>query len=244
MGQNNLKYIPNLRNLKNLVELDISENQLCNFPKGLGKLVSLEVLEVSDNMIDKVPPEIGNLQKLTTLNLRSNNLKYLPAELLDIKGIRSVNLNQNPFLTYVESFNFLFEGTKFNNEEYLQQLYFPENRKLMLEYEELHQEKIKKPNAFIIPSKSSQDIQFETEVFSLKELCGRLILELNIPIKRHQVPSEILDLINKSSRCSYCNKSFLQTHYIVLKMLQVWMNFQVPFLFRFCSKFHLEQQHE
>jgi len=103
LGANKLVNLPDLGNLTNLFELDLSENQLVSLPKGIGKMISLESLDVSGNMITSLHPGIGNLRRLTSLNCRANQLNLLPAELLRLKNLVSVNLNQNPFINLAQA---------------------------------------------------------------------------------------------------------------------------------------------
>ncbi len=62
-----------IRFLKNLRVLDLSDNQMTGLPAELGQLNKLETLDVSNNTLTGLPLELGNLTQLKTLNLSGNN---------------------------------------------------------------------------------------------------------------------------------------------------------------------------
>jgi len=72
-----------VRLLKNLRVLDLSDNQFTGVPAEVGQLTHLEVLDLSNNPITGLPYEIGNLSNLHTLDLRGTN--YAEADLIVIK---------------------------------------------------------------------------------------------------------------------------------------------------------------
>ncbi len=72
-----------VRLLKNLRVLDLSDNQFTGVPAEVGQLSHLEVLDLSNNPITGLPYEMGNLSNLHTLDLRGTN--YAAADLEVIK---------------------------------------------------------------------------------------------------------------------------------------------------------------
>lgn len=62
-----------IRQLKNLRVLNLSDNNFTGIPAEVGQLSQLEVLDVSNNPITGLPHEIGNLQNLKVLDLRGTN---------------------------------------------------------------------------------------------------------------------------------------------------------------------------
>ena len=63
-----------LSKFKNLVELDLSDNEIGDFSSKLIGLPNLEVLNLSGNNLTTIPADLCELKKLKTINLRSNNI--------------------------------------------------------------------------------------------------------------------------------------------------------------------------
>lgn len=73
-----------VRLLKNLKILDLSNNKFTGVPAEIGQLKNLEVLDLSNNNITGLPNELGNLSNLKRLNLQGN--EYAEADLAGIKA--------------------------------------------------------------------------------------------------------------------------------------------------------------
>lgn len=72
-----------VRQLRNLSVLDLSDNDFTGVPAEVGQLTRLEVLDLSNNPITGLPYEIGNLKNLRVLDLRGTD--YAAADLEVIK---------------------------------------------------------------------------------------------------------------------------------------------------------------
>ena len=59
-----------IRLMKNLRVLDLSDNKFTGVPAEVGQLSELEILDLSNNPITGLPYEIGNLKNLKILDLR------------------------------------------------------------------------------------------------------------------------------------------------------------------------------
>lgn len=68
-----------IRQLTNVQELDMSNNQLTGLPAEIGQLSQLRVLNLAHNPFTGLPYELGNLQNLEVLDLRGTN--YAKADL-------------------------------------------------------------------------------------------------------------------------------------------------------------------
>ncbi|XP_062169933.1 plant intracellular Ras-group-related LRR protein 6 isoform X1 [Alnus glutinosa] len=85
-----------LRNLPQLIVLNVSHNRLSKLPAAIGELPMLKSLDVSFNSILKVPEEIGSATSLVKFDCSSNQLKELPSsigrclELSDLKASNNV----------------------------------------------------------------------------------------------------------------------------------------------------------
>ncbi len=72
-----------IRNLKKLKVLNLSNNKFTGVPAEVGQLVNLEVLNLSKNQITGLPYELGNLKNLKLLDLSQN--QYSEIDLAKIK---------------------------------------------------------------------------------------------------------------------------------------------------------------
>ncbi len=68
-------------NLENLVELDLSFNELTYLPTSLGKLTKLKKLNLSGNNLGVLPKEFENLVSLESLELEGNPIGRVPVEI-------------------------------------------------------------------------------------------------------------------------------------------------------------------
>ena len=92
-----LKEIPDLSKFKNLVELDLSDNELGDFSSKLSGLNNLQILNLSGNNLTTIPSDICNLKSLKTLNLSSN--KITSGSLACAPNLERVFLNNNELTT-------------------------------------------------------------------------------------------------------------------------------------------------
>lgn len=86
-------------NLKNLHELDISENELKSFPAVLRETNGLINLNLADNAIGPLTAEdFGNLGELLELDISSLSLQGLPEEFPQLlPHLRKLTIAENPF---------------------------------------------------------------------------------------------------------------------------------------------------
>lgn len=73
-----------VRQLSNLRELDIGNNQFTDLPAEVGQLQQLEILNLAGNPLTGLPYELGNLANLKVLDLRNTN--YASADLEVIRA--------------------------------------------------------------------------------------------------------------------------------------------------------------
>lgn len=64
----------NISTLKNIVDLDLSKNQLTELPESFGELVHLQRLDLFENKLTELPLSFAGLEKLRWLDLKENPL--------------------------------------------------------------------------------------------------------------------------------------------------------------------------
>lgn len=93
---------PDLIELENLLELNLSSNQLTKVPDGLINLSTLRKLNLSENQITRLPEDFGSWwPNLTTFNLSGNLLDRIPPSACKLCKLTRFYVNDN---------NLTFEG--------------------------------------------------------------------------------------------------------------------------------------
>lgn len=81
-----------------LEELDLSDNKLTGaLPAEIRFLKRLKKLEMSNNQMTGIPAEIGQLSELEEINYSNNEITGLPLEIGNLKKLRILNLSGNDF---------------------------------------------------------------------------------------------------------------------------------------------------
>lgn len=86
---------PQIGNLYNLNELDLSNNAITHIPKEIINLKELKILKLYNNKILSIPDEIGQLSKLEFLGLQLNIIEKLPNTIGDLVNLKKLMLNKN-----------------------------------------------------------------------------------------------------------------------------------------------------
>ncbi|MHA1755915.1 MAG: leucine-rich repeat domain-containing protein, partial [Promethearchaeota archaeon] len=88
-------YIKPITYLKDLSELDLKFNQLCQIPDCISNLSSLEKLDLSYNRLKRMPYSIGLLKNLKYLGLKSNRLISIPKSVGNLINLQVLILRSN-----------------------------------------------------------------------------------------------------------------------------------------------------
>lgn len=86
---------PEIAELTNLRELDLSGNLINHLPPEMGRLTNLTALHLGENPLVHLPPLIGQLINLTSLNLADTGLTDLPPEIFQLTNLVRINLRGN-----------------------------------------------------------------------------------------------------------------------------------------------------
>jgi internalin A len=89
---------PEIGQLTNLRDLEITNSKLSTLPPEIGELAGLEVLKLCNNQLTTLPHEIGGIANLRSLWLQSNRLDTLPETLRSLEKLQGFYLHDNPGL--------------------------------------------------------------------------------------------------------------------------------------------------
>lgn len=89
------KLPPSLTTLRNLTNLDVSNNRLAVLPATIGRLTRLTHLNAAHNVITEIPVSIGSLKKLMTLYLNDNQLSCLPKSIGGLRMLATLDVCRN-----------------------------------------------------------------------------------------------------------------------------------------------------
>ncbi|TYI70050.1 hypothetical protein E1A91_D08G194900v1 [Gossypium mustelinum] len=93
-----IEWLPvSIGKLKDVSELDLSENRIMALPPSIGGLQALTKLDLHSNQLINLPDSIGELMNLTELDLRANRLKSLPATFGNLINLMNLDLSSNEF---------------------------------------------------------------------------------------------------------------------------------------------------
>ncbi len=98
-----LKAFPeSLRNVSEVLGIDLSNNKLLTVPAWISELSNLFILGLNNNNLKKLPEQIGTLPSLNTLVVKENLLEELPRS-LEQSSLKFLFLAGNPKLSIPES---------------------------------------------------------------------------------------------------------------------------------------------
>jgi len=93
LSRNQLKTLPaTISLLKNVKRLIVDRNKLAALPPEIGQMESLQELILNRNELSTLPKEIGKLTNLYLIDLWSNNIDDLPKSMKEMKNLKEVDL--------------------------------------------------------------------------------------------------------------------------------------------------------
>jgi Leucine-rich repeat (LRR) protein len=93
---NNIKTIPNLKDLASLSVLKLERNAITVIPDETAALKSLTVLDLSENPIIAIPDSLGTSTSIKELKLESTNINTIPASLSRLATLESLSIRDAP----------------------------------------------------------------------------------------------------------------------------------------------------
>ncbi|KAK0589050.1 hypothetical protein LWI29_008982 [Acer saccharum] len=112
-----IEWIPvSIGKLKDVTELDLSENRIMALPSSLGGLKALKKLDIHSNQLINLPDSIGELINLIDLDLHANRLKSLPASFGNLINLLNLDLSSNQLTHLPETIGCLTSLEKLNVE--------------------------------------------------------------------------------------------------------------------------------
>ena len=73
-----------------IIQLDLSDNNLSELPAVLFQCLNLEQLNLSQNQLSELPEALGRFIKLRHLNLSQNNLEGLPKSFKELNSLKKL----------------------------------------------------------------------------------------------------------------------------------------------------------
>ncbi|XP_010933500.1 plant intracellular Ras-group-related LRR protein 5 isoform X2 [Elaeis guineensis] len=112
-----VEWLPlSLGKLKDITELDLSENRIMALPSTIGSLRFLTKLDIHSNQVINLPDSFGELSSLVDLDLHANQLKSLPALFGNLTSLANLDLSSNRLSVLPETFGNLTKLRRLNVE--------------------------------------------------------------------------------------------------------------------------------
>ncbi|KAJ8945286.1 hypothetical protein NQ318_002743 [Aromia moschata] len=212
----------------NLRELNLSGNQLTQFPeqvldfvnlrflylggngmeqisKNIWKLKNLQLLSLGGNELTEVPATLGQLQHLQALVLCDNKLESLPANIANLYKLKSLLLHKNKLRTLPPEIVALKNLTELSLRD----------------------------NPLVVRFVS----EMSYNPASLLELSARTIKLHNIPVNPGGIPVTLVDYMNCGHRCvnPHCKGVYFDNRVEHIKFVDFCGKYRIPLLQYLCS---------
>jgi len=220
--------LPIFFNLHSLKVLNLSGNNLSEFPHQLLQADSLEYLYLGNNNIPDIPSEICVLQRLKTLCLGGNKVREVPTSVGDLHNLQGLILSDNLLETLPSSIANLGK---------LKSLLLHKNRLRTLPTDiialQCLSELSLRDNPLIV--------RFVSDLLhnppTLLELAGRAIKLYDIETEHEQLPENLREYLSCAHCCvnPKCKGVFFDNRVEHVKFVDFCGKYRVPLLQYLCS---------
>jgi len=103
--QNLAEFPSEVFKLSNLEELILDFNSITFVPSQIESLTHLKRLDARNNKINSIPKELGDMENLTSVDFSSNSLKTVPPEIRNLRiawEAGRINLTNNPLIAELQ----------------------------------------------------------------------------------------------------------------------------------------------
>ena len=116
LSGNKIKELPAwLFGLTNLQKLEMSSNYIKELPAGIKNLNEIRVLDISGCQFTELPVELAELEKMEEFYLFANFIETFPAEMAALKKLRKINFLKNKLSAEeVEKIHAMFPKAEFD----------------------------------------------------------------------------------------------------------------------------------
>ena len=84
---------------REIIEIDLSQTELNDFPISVLNFTNLRILDLSANYIGAIPEDIGHLDSLIELRLNGNEIKNIPDSICSLKKLEKLHLGDNKLVS-------------------------------------------------------------------------------------------------------------------------------------------------
>jgi len=193
-----------LTDVTTLRTLHIGANRIPSIPDEISNLNKLSVLYLGGNKLTSLPESIGRLTELTSLSLCDNRLQGLPASLCTIKTLQSLSLHNNKISTLPPGIVSL----------HLMELSL-RNNPLVVRFVE--------------------DLTYQPP--TLLELAGRVAKIHRIPYSTEDLPGSLVAYLNNAKCCvnPKCKGVYFSSHVENIRFVDFCGKYRLPLLQYLCT---------
>jgi len=216
-----------LDQLVSLQSINLSGNQLTEFPMQLVELTALKCIHLGGNAITDVPREISNLTDLEILYLGGNRLEELPFEMGRLVNLVALILCDNKLLSLPSSMSCLRR---------LQSLSLHNNKLSTLPPEIVTLDLIElslRNNPLVV--RFVEEMIFQPP--SLLELAGRTVKTRRVPFNEEDIPRNLFEYLNSAHSCvnPKCKGVYFTQRVEHIKFVDFCGKYRLPLMEYLCS---------
>ncbi|KAM4859949.1 LOW QUALITY PROTEIN: leucine-rich repeat-containing protein 63 [Thomomys bottae] len=209
-----------------LIYLNLSFNDLTQFPPEVLYLRNLQVLILRNNPIKEIPTEICLLRYLRIFAIGFNWIYNLPSGLFSLSNLEELDVSYNDFTAIPNEIQQLSLLDKLNVDGN-ELTAFPPGI-LNLELTKLQYENTYTHPAFWEESSINSPLR-------LTDICALYIVRNNLCIFHGTISPDIQSLLESTSKCDWCQGTRFGEGFHIIRSTDIFGATQLPILFVVCS---------